>query len=83
MSLDSNFKNLSSQLGGTRLNGIVSQGTATNYNILTIDDPFVIVSPSGGGVTGPVGYLQVKIGNHGSTGPLADYTKPFYIPIYQ
>jgi hypothetical protein len=84
MSHDSNFKNLSSQLGGLRFNGIVSQSTATSYNVMTIDDPFVIHAPTG--MTGPVGYLQVKIGNAGSTGPtgtIADYTKPFYLPIYQ
>jgi hypothetical protein len=35
---DSNFKNLSCQLGGLTLNGIVSQGTAKSMNIVTIDD---------------------------------------------
>jgi hypothetical protein len=82
--LDSNFKNLSCQLGGLRLNGNVLQQTATTYSILKIDDPMVIRGPTG--LTGPVGYLQVNIGNTGSIGPTGfsgNYGLPFYIPIYQ
>ena len=82
--LDSNFKKLSCQLGGLRMNGIVSQETAANYSVLRIDDPAVIQGPTG--LTGPVGYLQVSIGNTGSTGPTGfngNYGLPFYIPIYQ
>jgi hypothetical protein len=35
---DSNFRNLSSQLGGFRLNGNVSNQTAQSLNVVTIDD---------------------------------------------
>ena len=82
--LDSNFKNLSCQLGGLRMNGNVSQQTANSYTILRVDDPFVVQGPTG--LTGPVGYLQVNIGNTGSIGPTGfngNYGLPFYIPIYQ
>ena len=83
MSTDSNFKNLSCQLGGLRMNGIVSQNTASNLNVIKIDDPFIIQGPTG---TSIVGYLQVSIGNTGSTGPTGfsgNYGLPFYIPVYQ
>jgi hypothetical protein len=36
--MDSNFRKLSSQLGGLTLNGIVSQGTAISSNVVVIDD---------------------------------------------
>ena len=42
MSTDSNFRNLSCQLGGLTLNGIVSQGTAGSLNVITIDDSNVV-----------------------------------------
>ena len=83
MSLDSNFKNLSCQLGGLRMNGIVSQETANNYSVLRIDDPLVIKNPPGLSI---VGYLQASIGNANSVGPIdgsGNYALPFYIPVYQ
>ena len=36
--MDSNFRKMSSQLGGLTLNGIVSQGTAISTNVMIIDD---------------------------------------------
>ena len=38
---DSNFRNLSCQLGGLTLNGIAAQGTARSLNVLNIDDSSV------------------------------------------
>jgi hypothetical protein len=47
MNNDANFRNLSCQLGGLTLNGNVSQGTASNVSILTINDPAVLQDSSG------------------------------------
>ena len=38
---DANFRNLSCQMGGLTLNGNVSQGTASTFNMVTINDPTV------------------------------------------
>ena len=67
--LDSNFKNLSCQLGGLTLNGNVVTETAQSYTVLTINDPLVAqtLSPPLSGK-----FLQVNIGG-----------VPFYLPLYQ
>ena len=67
--LDSNFKNLSCQLGGLTLNGNVENKTAQNYTILTINDPFVAQTLSNS-ITDK--FLQVNIGN-----------QIYYLPLYQ
>jgi hypothetical protein len=80
---NSNFKNLSCQLGGLRLNGIAGNtpyaGTAPSLRFVTIDDPNVVQNVSPAAI---VGYLEVKIGNVDSTGT-GVFTQPFYIPLYQ
>jgi hypothetical protein len=35
--MDSNFKNVSCQLGGLTLNGNVSQGTASSLNVMIVN----------------------------------------------
>lgn len=91
--LDANYKNLSCQLGGLHLNGIVTYpptvpvitgGTAQSLTVLSIDDPAVSQLPSAPPFdpSTVVGYLQVKLGNINSIGN-GDFTKPFYIPLYQ
>lgn len=67
--LDSNFKNLSCQLGGLTLNGNVALGTASSYNIVTINDPAVVQSLTKS-ITG--NFLQIKAGS-----------QLYYIPLYQ
>ena len=75
--LDSNFKNLSCQLGGLRLNGIVNYndptitgGTAESLNVLTIDDPACAQII---GNLAPVGkFLKVRISQ-----------EDYYLPLYQ
>ena len=74
--LDANFKSVSCQLGGLRLNGIVNystpgitSGTAQSLSVITIDDPDTVQTTSR---TTPKGYLQVKIAG-------SDY----YIQLYQ
>jgi hypothetical protein len=75
--LDSNFKNLSCQLGGLRLNGkvdyagvlpAVTGGTAQSYNVVTIDDSEAaqILSKSLSGK-----FLQVTVGQD-----------VYYLPLY-
>jgi len=66
--MDSNFRNLSSQLGGLRLNGNVDSGTAKSYSVVTIDDPKVIQNVTKT-ITGT--FLQVTIAG-------SDY----YLPLY-
>ena len=56
--LDSNFKNLSCQLGGLTLNGNVANGTAQSVNVLTINDP-VVAQTLTKSITGK--FLQVNI----------------------
>jgi len=67
--LDSNFKNLSCQLGGLTLNGNVANGTAQSYTVLTINDPLVAQTLTKS-ITGD--FLQVNIGN-----------QLYYLPLYQ
>jgi hypothetical protein len=68
--LDTNYRNLSCQLGGLTLNGNVSQGTANTYNIVTINDPNVIIDSSKNIIPGK--FLQVNVSG-----------TPFFIPLYQ
>lgn len=67
---DSNFKNLSCQLGGLRLNGNISQGTAISNNIITIDDPDSAITVNSPSPTGK--FIQIKVGN-----------QKYFIPLYQ
>jgi len=81
---NSNFKGIGCQLGGLTLNGNILNGTAQSITFVTVNDPTVIQNP---GPTTPgtvVGYLKVVIGNPNST-PQAgiDFTKPFFIPLFQ
>jgi hypothetical protein len=73
--LNSNFKNLSCQLGGLTLNGNVVNGTAKNYNVVTINDPLVIQSVSKSIVEGK--FLQIQIG------PTSDPNNTYFLPLYQ
>ena len=75
--LDANFKSVSCQLGGLRLNGIatypitipsITSGTAQSLSVITIDDPAVVQSKT---VSTVRGYLQVNVG-----------INPYYIPLY-
>ena len=65
---DSNFRNLSCQLGGFRLNGCILNGTASSNNVLTIDDSNAIneleLTPSGK-------FLKIKVGG-----------VHYYLPLY-
>jgi len=76
--LDSNFRNLSCQLGGFRLNGQVSYagvvpsvtgGTAQSLNVVVIDDPAAAQTLT---KTITTKFLQVKVGQ-----------EVFYLPLYQ
>ena len=67
--LNANFKKASTQLGGLTLNGIVSQGTAINYNVLTIDDAASAQTLS---LSSTGKFIQVNIAG-------VDY----YLPLYQ
>jgi hypothetical protein len=67
--MDSNYKNISGQLGGLTLNGNVSQGTASSLNVVTINDPSVVQTLSKN-FTG--NFLQVNISGTN-----------YYIPLYQ
>ena len=67
--LDSNFKNLSCQLGGLTLNGNVAQGTASTLNIVTINDPTVAQTLTKN-ITGQ--FLQININQIN-----------YFIPLYQ
>jgi len=67
--IDSNFKSVSCQLGGLRLNGIVSQGTASSLNVIVIDDPASVQTLT---KTISGNFLQVKIAG-------VDY----YLPLYE
>ena len=66
---NSNYMNLSCQLGGLRLNGNVSNGTATSGNVLIIDDP-VAAQTLTKTITGK--FIQINI-----AGVI------YYIPLYQ
>ena len=68
--LNSNFKNISCQLGGLTLNGNVDTGTAQNYKVLTINDPKVI-NTSGTYTHDDNKFIPIKIGD-----------KTYYLPLY-
>ena len=68
--LNSNFLGLSCQLGGLTLNGNVANGTAQNYNIVTINDPAVIQTVSKMQLTNK--FLKLNIGG-----------VIYYLPLYQ
>ena len=70
MNNDANFRNLSCQLGGLTLNGNVSQGTASNVSIVTINDPAVLQDSSGMTMTNKC--VKVFVGG-----------VPYFIPLYQ
>ena len=83
---NANFKNLSCQLGGLRLNGKVDYsgipgvntnggGTADSYTVLTIDDTDSILNVTKS-FTG--NYIRIKIGNTG-----VDAVDFYYLPLYQ
>ena len=65
---DSNFRNLSSQLGGFRLNGIVSNQTAQSLNVVTIDDSAAAQTLTKS-LSGK--FLQVTVGQ-----------EVYYLPLY-
>ena len=67
--IDSNFKSVSCQLGGLRLNGIVSEETAQSNVVITIDDSAAAqtLSPS---ITPK--FLQVNVAGD-----------VYFIPLYQ
>lgn len=66
---NSNYMNLSCQLGGLRLNGNVSNGTAISNNVLIIDDP-VAAQTLTKTITG--NFVQINI-----AGII------YYLPLYQ
>ena len=66
---DSNFRNLSCQLGGLRLNGIVDQGTASSLNVITIDDSDVAKTLTKT-ITGK--FLQINVAGVN-----------YFLPLYQ
>ena len=70
---DSNFRNLSCQLGGLRLNGNVDSGTAKSYSVLTVDDPKVVrnvtKSFNGSEVTG--NFIEITVSGVN-----------YYLPLY-
>ena len=70
MNNDANFRNLSCQLGGLTLNGNVSQGTASNVSIVTINDPAVLQDSSGMTITNKC--VKVFVGG-----------VAYFIPLYQ
>jgi len=80
---NANFKNLSCQLGGLRLNGKVSYpaeyningGTAESLTVITIDDTDVKLDVTKQ-FTGK--YIRIKIGNTGDNS--VDF---YYLPLYQ
>ena len=67
--LNSNFRNLSCQLGGLTLNGNVANGTAQSYNVVTINDPAIAQSVQKT-ITGK--FLQINVGG-----------VFYYVPLYQ
>ena len=81
---NSNFKGIGCQLGGLTLNGNILNGTAQSATFVTINDPTVIQNPGPDNNVTVVGYLKVVIGNP-NTPPsgIIDFTKPFFIPLFQ
>jgi hypothetical protein len=79
---NANFKNLSCQLGGLRLNGKVDYndpsilgGTAESYTVITIDDTDSLIEDTKS-FAGK--YIRIKVGNTGD-----DSVDFYYIPLYQ
>ena len=68
--LNSNFRNLSCQLGNFTLNGNVDNGTASTYTVVTINDPSVIQSVTPVLQVGK--FLKINIGG-----------EPYYLPLYR
>lgn len=68
--IDFNSKSLSCQLGGLTLNGNVANGTASNYTVLTINDPSVIQTTTRTQVVDK--FLKVMVGQ-----------ETYYLPVYQ
>jgi len=81
---NSNFKGVGCQLGGLTLNGNILNGTAQSATFVTINDPTVIQNPGPDDNVTAVGYLKIIIGNVNtpSAGGI-DFTKPFFIPLFQ
>ena len=46
--LDANFKKLSCQLGGLRLNGIPEQGTALSNTVMIVDSSACVITDTSG-----------------------------------
>lgn len=69
MSSDANFLKVSSQLGGLTFNGIVSQGTAIDLNVIKVDDSAAAQTLTKT-ITGK--FLGVKIAG-----------VQYYVPLYQ
>jgi hypothetical protein len=67
--LNSNFRNLSCQLGGLTLNGNIANGTAQSNTVITINDPEVKITSGSLVLSGK--FLKVKVGS--------EY---FYLPLY-
>jgi hypothetical protein len=67
--VDANFKSTSCQLGGLRLNGIVSQGTAKSNVVITIDDSDAAQTLN---KTFTGKFLQVNVGG-----------EVYYLPLFQ
>ena len=81
---NSNFKGIGCQLGGLTLNGNILNGTAQSATFVTINDPTVIQNPGPIDAVTVVGYLKVIIGNPNTpSGGGIDFTKPFFIPLFQ
>ena len=81
---NSNFKGIGCQLGGLTLNGNVANGTAQSVTFVTINDPTVIQNPGPITPGTVVGYLKVVIGNPNTPSVVGiDFTKPFFIPLFQ
>ena len=67
---DSNFRNLSCQLGGLTLNGDTGLQTASSFNVITIDDP--LAARGGLGMSPTNKFLQVSVGGI-----------IYFLPLYQ
>ena len=80
---NSNFKGIGCQLGGLTLNGNILNGTAQSATFVTINDPAVIQNPGPIDPATVVGYLKVVIGNPNTPSGIIDFTKPFFIPLFQ
>ena len=70
--LNSNFRNLSCQLGGFTLNGNVTNGTAIDKTLITINDPDVTTGITPVDTSTIKKWLKIKVG--------ADN---YFLPLYQ